>query len=197
MSTESMASARPLIKYRANEKHALLLLLIISIGVNIALAHRLDRFRTPVRPRPFDIASPLEVTDSGGKTSTLTYDSTLPTVLYWFSPTCGWCEKNFQNFESLANQANGRYRFVPVSSAPPAKLAEYASRHGITTTLYSISVSSARSYGFRGTPTSTIVSPRGKLVRSWSGAYVPVTFKEIQRALLVRLAGAVILPKRP
>ena len=47
-----------------------------------------------------------------------TFDGVLPTVLYYFSPTCGWCERNWDNVRALSAAAPGRYRFIGLSSTP-------------------------------------------------------------------------------
>ena len=124
------------------------------------------------------------------------YDSNSPTILYWFSPTCAWCEKNAKNFEALAEQAGVRYRFVPVSVAPPADLAAYAKRRGITVPLYSIDRQTAKSYGFFGTPTTMRLSPTGKVLNVWSGAYDTVRVKQLEQAAGVHLAGPIEVSKR-
>ena len=48
---------------------------------------------------------PLTAQDMSGQSITIRYDETdRPTLLYVFTPACGWCKKNEDNISSLASQ---------------------------------------------------------------------------------------------
>src|ERR1019366_9576615 len=58
----------------------------------------------------------LHVKDSSGRPYVIGYSKdALPTVLYFFSPSCPWCRRNSPAATSLAQQLSGKYRFVALS----------------------------------------------------------------------------------
>ena len=46
------------------------------------------------------------------------YQVATPTILYHFSPSCSWCERNWENVRTLIRETRGRYRFVGISTTP-------------------------------------------------------------------------------
>jgi peroxiredoxin len=167
--------------------------LTISVGVNVLTTYQLSR--VPVRSRA---TGPLVgqrvrpitlVSDTAERVDVRFSEGPLPTLFYWFSPTCGWCELNLPNFQALATQAKGKYRFIPVATASPGELARYAERHNITFHLYSMSDLQSQQYHFRGTPNSLLVSSNGTVVGDWYGAYGPAALVDVEKALGVTLPG--------
>src|SRR5579871_6184932 len=43
-------------------------------------------------------------------------DGGVPTVLYSFSPQCGWCKRNLPNVRALIAGSRGRFRIIGVST---------------------------------------------------------------------------------
>ena len=126
----------------------------------------------------------------------LTYsEETLPVLLYWFQPSCGWCEANLLNVKALDRQARGKYKFVAISSASPDEIAEYARRKGVTFPMYSVHPEAAKLYRLNGTPASVLISRRGNLVKRWDGAYTPSMLTDIERTLSVVLPGLTVAGK--
>jgi len=133
---------------------------------------------------------PVTLTANTGEHAAIEFGyGAVPTLFYWFSPTCGWCELNLPNFEALAAQARGRYRLVAVADASPADLANYREKHRFNFPLYTITARQIGLYHFRGTPTSVLVSSRGIVLKVWAGAYLPTTLVDIERTLAVTLPG--------
>src|SRR5215213_5772365 len=59
---------------------------------------------------------PLTAQDMSGQSITIRYDETdVPTLLYVFTPACGWCKKNEDNISSLASQTGDRLRIIGVT----------------------------------------------------------------------------------
>jgi hypothetical protein len=162
------------------------------VAVNAVLAVQLSRAREALRPSPFlsgDTAPVLEIRSVAGSERLRFNKERLPVILYWFSPTCSWCELNLANFRALAHQAPGRYRLVPVSAADPPALAEYARERDLDGPLFTISPEAARQYRLAGTPDTVLIAPDGAFVRRWSGAYSPNMLDEIETLLRVKLPG--------
>jgi peroxiredoxin len=167
--------------------------LFVSVCANVALTLQLVRARSLAHSKTLGIGSrahAVALTSTTGSRLALEFPpDSLPTLFYWFSPTCGWCELNLPNLEALAAQAHGKYRLFAVSTASPADLADYAARHDLSFPLYTISAHAASQYHFFGTPTSLLVFSDGRIGRGWSGAYTPSTLVDIEKSLAVSLPG--------
>jgi hypothetical protein len=175
-------------------EHILMALIMASVAVNVGLTIQNSRLRASAEPKPFssgDTASPLRLHRSDGSSDVLlTYGrESLPTLLYWFQPSCGWCEANLSNFKALGAQASGKYRFIAISPASPGELTEYSRGRGVNFPMYTVDVESARRYRLRGTPVSLLVSASGGLMKRWEGAYTPRVLLDIEKTLAVALPG--------
>lgn len=179
--------------FLAPQRFVMLGLLVVSVGLNFVLSLQLKRARNALQPPPFlsgHRAPVLKLSSDTGKEVVLDYGKgSLPTVLYWLSPSCGWCDINFANFEALASQAPGRYRFLAISVASPGQLAKYRERHKTSVPLYTINARSAGLYRFAGTPGSLLVSGEGDFIKRWIGAYTPDMLDDIEKTLSVQLPG--------
>src|SRR5258706_10324955 len=87
------------------------LLFGLSLILNVALIVRVGRLESE-RPAARTSSNPLVIGDivpaidgvgPDGKNSTLSLaDQKVGTVIYVFTPTCPWCERNWQNMHALA-----------------------------------------------------------------------------------------------
>src|SRR5262249_18829469 len=133
---------------------------------------------------------PAAVTSLDGRKGELAF-SGLPTILYYFSPTCAWCEKNLTNVQALAAATTGRYRFVGVSTAPD--VSAYITRHHLTFEVYSgMSIDAVRAYHLGSTPETIVVGTDGRVTRVWSGAYSGTRQREIERYFGLVLPGLAV-----
>jgi len=111
------------------------------------------------------------------------------TVLYLFSPQCGWCRRNAPNMKTLAKGAGSRYDFVPISLTSDG-VTEYVAELGIAGSVYVDPTAETRNaYGFGPTPQTVVVDSNGKIVKSWPGAYTGKLLPEVSSTLGVRLPG--------
>src|SRR5689334_5033047 len=108
----------------------LLVLLSTSVGINALQARRI---RELIEPGPAPVsrigvpAIPIRGVDVSGSPRTITFDARQPSVVYFFSTQCKWCEQNWANVRALAAAAPGRFRFVAV--AEERDLAEFVRNH--------------------------------------------------------------------
>ena len=139
--------------------------LLLSVTVNVILTYQLSRARSAPQSQTFpkgERASTIALVATDGSRSNYEFsEARLPTLIYWFRPSCPWCEANLPNSEALARQADGRYRFLAVSDASPAELRGYAISHHINYPIFSITPVSAAQYHFEATPASLLVSATG------------------------------------
>lgn len=110
-----------------------------------------------------------------------------PTVLYIFSPDCGWCNKSNPGINAVAQQSNGRYRVIGLSLSGE-NLKYYVEREGLRFPVYTeLPFQVISKYKLGGTPHTVIMSPDGLVLRSWKGAYEGPLKKTLEEFLDVRL----------
>jgi peroxiredoxin len=179
-------------------------LLICSVVLNVMLARetrklraRVLTFRTEVLAIKAEqslaagtVLPPIEAKDLDGHPKTVEYNSSdLPTVLYVFTPPCGWCAKNISNVKTLAEETRGRYRTIGLSLSSTG-LREYVNKNGLEFPIFTdLPPQVVLSYRLGGTPETLLVSNAGKLIREWKGAYTGSTKKEIEEYFKLELPG--------
>lgn len=139
---------------------------------------------------PGAVLPPIEAKELGGQAIIIEYNSSdLPTILYVFTPPCGWCTKNVSNVKTLADKLKGRYRVIGLSLSG-ISLPEYVSRHSLQFPIYTdLSPRVVMSYRLAGTLETLLVSKEGKLIREWKGAYTGTNKKEIEEYFGIELPG--------
>jgi peroxiredoxin len=125
---------------------------------------------------------PLEVHDSPGKVVTLKYgDSSKPTLIYVFRPSCVWCQRNSDVLNSFTDRVSDRYRVIGISLSEEG-LPDFVAAHGIGFPVYSsLSTSTINAYRLGTTPETIVISPRGTVLGSWNGAYTGGTKKAVEK----------------
>jgi hypothetical protein len=128
------------------------------------------------------VLPPLTVRDPAGNDNVIEYRQvTSPTVLYIFSPSCSWCERNFSRIKQLAQLNKRGFRFIAVSLVSDG-LPQYIGAHPLGIPTYSNrSSASILTYGLTSTPQTLVVMPGGKLVKRWNGAYIGKLQAEIEK----------------
>jgi hypothetical protein len=172
---------------------ATLALLLVSVGVNVLQAARitslLETRTAPVAP----LGAPAPVIDGlalSGEPARLVFDDGRPTVLYYFSSTCGWCNRNWANVAALAAAAGDRFRLVAVTAERDVEAFADERRFGFEI-VQGISDETRRAFGFRGTPHTVVVSSQGLIAHEWLGAYDRDTRRGIERLFEVTLPGLI------
>jgi hypothetical protein len=171
-------------------------LLICSASLNVLLAQKVRQLREGIRlikseARLAEGSSvpPIAVRDVNGWPAIISYEQTgPPTLLYIFTPSCGWCSKNVANIQALAEQARDGYRIIGLSLSSE-NLIDYVAEHNLNFPVYEVSAEGARSYRLGGTPQSIVVSSDGKVLRNWGGAYSGSLQQDVERYFGVHLPG--------
>jgi peroxiredoxin len=168
--------------------------LAVSLGANVWLMRRVNDLAETTVPTPLQAGAGVpafSATELGqGRTDTVRYDGVdRPTVLYVFSPSCVWCERNLPNVKALVQQRGKAYRFVGLSLSAEG-LAEHARAQGLPFPIYSnLSAETIRQYGLGVTPQTIVVSPEGRVLQTWRGAYGGPTLKAVERYFEATLPG--------
>jgi peroxiredoxin len=172
-------------------------LLLASVAVNVIQSYRISTLRS--RLEALESEHELRIGSNvpdiigltpEGKTQTLHFqDASLPTVLYVFTPQCGWCKKNLPNPHALIDGSGDRYRLVGISLSRQ-DLQEYLAKEKLGVPVYTDIKPEVRSaYQMGGTPETIVISPDNKIMRVWHGAYENGVRQEIEKFLQIQLPG--------
>lgn len=168
-----------------------LLLLLVSSAVNVLQAQRIQSLLRTTGVGASVIgqkASRIEGVTTDGTRATVSFDERRPTVLYYFSATCGWCERNWVNVQALQDAAAGRYRLVAVSSE--RGLGEYVRQHQLgVEVIEGISENVRAAYAFYGTPHTVVVDAGGVVTHEWRGAYGARIGRQVEELFGLVLPG--------
>jgi peroxiredoxin len=172
-----------------------LLLLGVSLALNVRLGWEVRGLRADARNAPgrSDLAigvtvPPLTVKDLAKNDTVL--DCTRagkPTVLYVFTPACGWCRKNLPNIRALAASRGDRFAFVGVSLSDLG-LRDYVEANKLAFEVYSSPArETIEAYRLGSTPQTIVVGSNGTVIRNWIGAYRGDVQEDVERFFNVKL----------
>lgn len=166
-------------------------LLLISVGLNAAQAAKIRGLTEPATQMPAIIGQTAPVLtgiDGAGRAQTFAFSGELPTLVYFFSPTCDWCERNWDNVAALAQHGTGNYRFVAITQAK--ELGGFAKDRGLSLDILSeISPEVVRAFHFGGTPSTLVVSSQGIITNAWIGGFDGRLKTDIETFFDVKLPG--------
>jgi len=174
-----------------------LVLLIVSVSLNVILG-RQNRDKTELiaelkaasRLALGTIATSLSVRDLMGRAVQLdVVDTSQNTILYVFTPTCGWCTRNLDNLQAVIANAPGRYRVVGLSLDAKG-VEEYVRRHRLTIPIFtSPSDDEKRRYRLSATPYTVVIDTTGRVTHVWIGVFGGSVQDEVESLLSLRLPG--------
>jgi len=170
----------------------LLAILLGSLGINLYLGT--SRRQAPVvqSNRPEALAAGTQAPSFEGQTlagvaTRIDYArDQQPTLLYVFSATCVWCERNLANITAVVN-ARRDVHVVGVALGSTLDAKDAASLPFAT--ILRPTMETARAYKLGGTPTTFLISPSGKVLNVWPGAYTGPIAADISKILAVPLPG--------
>jgi peroxiredoxin len=177
--------------------------LVVSVTVNVLLAHKV---RSLTNAREVRIAErllavgtkvpPIAAKGLDGQEETISYgQANQTTVLYIFTPTCIWCARNMDNLKTLMGKESAEYRFIGLSLSD-AGVNEYVTKNKLNFPVYSgLSPETVKTYKLSGTPQTIIISPEGKVLQDWAGAYVGDQKSQVEAFFHVTLPGIAVAPK--
>jgi hypothetical protein len=171
----------------------LALILAGSLALNVNLG--VERARTPrishdadtaTLMKPGTQAPAFEGIDAKGARVSLTYNADMrDTMLYVFSPSCHWCERNFANIKAIVD-ARRDLRMVGVSLGN-VQTDSHSNQIGFEA-IVRPTAATIKAHGLRATPTTILVS---HVRKAWPGAYTGTLGAEVSKVLVVSLPGLV------
>src|SRR6266446_608852 len=172
-------------------------LAVASLSLNVLLAGRLRSLSQTVSARMTEhrlkagaSVPPINANRFGGPHELISYQNTnQATVLYVFTPPCSWCGRNLDNFKTLVEKEGRGYHFVGLSLSDQG-LAEYVMKNNLKLPVYSgLSSETLKTYKLGSTPQTIVISPEGKVLQDWVGAYVGDQKSQVEAFFHVSLPG--------
>lgn len=166
-------------------RKSLLAVTILSLLINIAFCIKVHALRLEVERSQSLVAGvrlpAMTMLDDKNNPVTIRFDNQKQSsVVYVFTPKCGWCAKNLPDFEKLYGFRQHDYRFIVVSLSGDG-LAEYLQSSGLKMHVYSKPLQSDQDlYHLGSTPQTIVIGPDGVVQKSWEGAYQDNIFTEVQ-----------------
>lgn len=155
------------------------LLLTSSLVLNVALLARVTVQRERIvalTPKPaLKVGAQMgPVTGADGSGTAIVVDTALSaaTLLYVFTPECGWCQRNAANIKHVVAAARRRGMNVYALSLVQKDAARFLSDDGLDIPWMVPSAATKTAYSLGGTPETIILSGDGRIVKAWRGAYV-------------------------
>jgi peroxiredoxin len=100
-----------------------------------------------------------------------------------------WCERNKANLDKLTELRGNDFRFIGLSLTE-AGLKEYVERHHLNFPMYTrLTLETIRSLGLGSTPQTIVISPEGRVLKNWTGAYTEHLQPEVEAYFGIRLPG--------
>jgi peroxiredoxin len=183
---------------------AMTIILVVSLATTLLLAYKVKVLNDSLRALG---TSPPPLLQVGASVPTIKASSledrqevisyaegTQPTVFYIFTPQCLWCTRNLDNLKMLLSQKQGSYRFVGISLTDK-DVKDYVVKNRLDIPIYmNPSEEAQREYKLGTTPQTIVVSPDGKVLQNWVGAYTGEQQTQIEKYFGVKLPG--ITPAR-
>jgi peroxiredoxin len=177
--------------------------LVVSVILNVVLTHRVRSLTYSRSARAADYqlkvgttVPPIAANRLGGQQEVISFlGASQSTVLYVFTPPCTWCARNMDNIKTLLDKEGGQYRFIGLSLSEQT-LPEYVAKNDLKLPVYSgLSPETLKTYKLGGTPQTIVISPEGKVLQDWAGAYVGDQKTQVEAFFHVKLPGLRELPK--
>ena len=169
-------------------------LLMLSVGVNVLQARRIKAMVEAKASAGSAIGHqvvPVKGFSPEGLSVVRSVAKDVPTVLYYFSPSCIWCTRNWENIRALDRGAHGRYRVLLLTRARDVR--DYLRKHGVDIEVVEgIDESVVQAYSLAGTPQTIVASIEGVVTHDWRGAFTPRIERQIEELFGVSLPGVVL-----
>lgn len=175
----------------------LVILLVISAGTNVLLARKVQRLNrlaeTTTREARYqegELMPPLEVLNEMSTPQRVTYSEyATPTVLYFLSTRCGWCDRNRSNLDALVRGITPHYRVFVIARDVESPSAYVTANHLSYPLFYRPTSTGRLKLGV--TPQTIVVSQEGRVLKNWYGAYHGTLLEEVRAFFGVDLPGLV------
>jgi peroxiredoxin len=157
-----------------------------SLGLNVLQGVRIVQIQTgpvaqadPKGKRLDDVRA----RDMNGQDATipLRSNSRKPKIIYFFSPSRVWCQRNALHLNELVAHVESKYDFIGISLSSQG-LPQFIGENHLGFPVYGdLSSQALAASAFTGTtPETIVVSTDGTVLASWTGAYEGITKSDIE-----------------
>lgn len=186
---------------------ALLFLLVASAGLNVVLAYQLRAAERLLQFRAYRSESPLQmglllspvraVRLHDGAADVIWHGASgKPTLIYAFSPHCYWSGKNVPGINNLVRAIGDTHNVVGLSLSTRG-LGEWLKLNDMRLTIWiEPDPDAIGSYRLNYTPTTLVISPEGRVIRYWTGAYTDAIVEEMSAHFGVALTSVDLAIRR-
>lgn len=175
---------------------AMTVILGISLSVNLFLAYRIRKggqLSTLIRLAPLaegTVVLPIKAHSLDGAEVTISsQDNSNRLVVYVFTPQCTWCVRNLTNLKKILAEKHDAFRFVGLSLTDKDLDRYLSEKHLDLLVVMNPTAQTRNEYKLGSTPQTIVISPNGRILKNWVGAYSGATQKEIEEFFSVRLPG--------
>lgn len=172
----------------------LVVLLASSLSLNVFLGWKLKGFSTKgntasVVPLTAGVkVASFEAYDISDRPETISCEGVV-TIFYIFSPSCPWCDRNLENIKALVNLRRDSYRFIGLSLTDK-NLRSYLDSSKLGFPVYTkLSKDTIKDLKLASTPQTILVSPEGRVIKNWVGAYGEKLRNEMEGFFGIKLPG--------
>jgi len=160
--------------------------------LNVVLAQQLMRYRRSPPDREVQVGTlvpALRVMDDAGHPTSITYGKdSRDTLIFVFSPRCGWCRDNWPKWHSIVREIRSERTRVFALNLLDGLTAEYLARlepKGLSI-VHDPDADSVRRYRLGLTPQTLLVGSDGRVRHVWSGSLTHEQITEVKQTLLER-----------
>jgi hypothetical protein len=112
-----------------------------------------------------------------------------PTIIYVFSPSCIWCDRNQENLKTILASKRSTHRIIGLSLVSEG-VKEYVAKHNFDFPVYiTPTPDTVRAYNLGSTPQTIVISGSGKVEQNWEGAFVGDTKSTVEKYFGISLPG--------
>lgn len=154
-------------------KNGWMVVLVVTLGFNIHLIR--ERRSVPTTRPTLELGTllePVQVVEWGSERSyRLDFaGGDMPTLIYGFSPLCGWCWRNEPNVLALQSCLADTHRFIAVTSVTSGMEEFFEGEVPPYQVLIDVDGEFRRAAHLVATPTMLLVDMDGKVTDVWRGA---------------------------
>lgn len=163
-----------------------------SLALNVWLGIKVQAGPVVIRQAGFAVGEtlpPLRGASPAGTPVVVAFDR--PTLLYVFSPSCSWCDRDYENLLAMGRELSGQYQVVAVTRTSN-KLSEYVGRKphpGVVLAVDAASLPKEMALSLGLTPQTVVVDTGGLVQRVWAGALFDSRLREAELFFRLDLPG--------
>jgi peroxiredoxin len=177
---------------------AMMFIVALSLASNLYLAYTIRNLAAGPTAK-FSAGAPLSVGASApdiiaknlaGTDEKISFkEMDKPSIIYVFSPSCIWCNRNQENLKTIVASKRATHRIIGVSLVSEG-VKEYVAKYNFDFPVYvNPTPDTVKAYNLGGTPQTIVISNSGKVEQNWEGAFAGETKSKVEGYFGIALPG--------